>query len=281
MNALEKFDIKKGDWIITSSSLCSTAFSLVNNVDFLHLKDRTTELIISYFNQWRFVVDAYEKLYNLFFALNNSNDQIIEDSIITEFDRMSLSYELEFKNYVYIFIAALKSFLDLFTCIIDTSQNHIIREEHKLPDFFNYGKKHYKENFIAEIFEQYEIWRDLSNKESWIVAVKLIRDKILHRGYLLKPQIGFHRIDNLLMQAYKGNMDGEENDIVDIGKMFESFLLQVPIMENKISEILIAKMPVLRNNQLYEVTFKYADLANLYEFNEIKYTIKLPIESER
>ena len=38
MNALEKFDIKTGDWTITSSSLCSTAFSLVNNADFYILK---------------------------------------------------------------------------------------------------------------------------------------------------------------------------------------------------------------------------------------------------
>lgn len=267
---LKNLILKQETGLLLHPLLCSTAFSLVNNADFLHLKDRTTELIISYFNQWRFVVDAYEKLYNLFFALNNSNDQITEDSIITEFDRMSLSYEIEFKNYAYIFIAALKSFLDLFTCIIDISQNHVIREEHKLPDFFNYGKKHNKENFIIEIFEQYEIWRDLSNNESWIIAVKLIRDKILHRGYLLKPQIGFNKIDNLLMQAYKGNMDGEENDIIDIGKIFEGFLLQVPIMEEKISEILTAKMHVLKNNKLYKVTFKYSDLVNLYDFNEIR-----------
>lgn len=269
MNALDNFKIRQGDWTVIQSSICSAAYSLSSVDEYAFLKSRVTELSESYFNQWRFVIEAYEKLYELFFLLNNAEDKIEAGKIITEFDMRSLKIEIEFKNYAYLFVVSLKTLLDLFTCLVDVTQNHIVRNEDRMPDFFQYGKRPNNENPIPEIISAYDEQRLLSSEHNWIKKIKLVRDRVIHRGYLLKPIIGFSKIENLLMHVYNGAQSHKNLLTIDIGLIFEQFLNEMPILETKISNILFEKISCLNSAQSFNATFRYTELINQYEFKEI------------
>lgn len=266
MNALEKFAIKHDDWIVIDSPICSTAYSLTNAPECAYLKQRISELIQSYFNQWRFTIDAYEKLYNLFAVLNQSNDQITNSNLITEFDVAVIQYEIEFKNYAYLFIVSLKSLIDLFTCIVDITQNQVLRSEEQMPDFFTYGRRRNRENYSSEIMSVFDEQRLSSDDDNWIKKIHLIRNKIIHRGYLLKPIIGFKKSENLIIQPYKATNFYDTIDAFDIGLLFKTFLVEMPILETRVSGFLLAQISSLKNQPIIKVMFRYSDLINEYNF---------------
>ena len=266
MNALEKFAMKHDNWVVIESPICSIAYSLTNAPECIHLKERISELIQSYFNQWRFSIEAYEKLYQLFVQLNQANDKMTT-SIITDFDLVALQKEIEFKNYAYLFIVSLKSLLDLFTCIVDIIQSQVLRDEDKLPDFFKYGKRRNRDNYIMEIESIFDEQRLSNDRDNWVKKINLIRNKIIHRGYLLKPQIGFDKLEKLIIQIYKGTDFYSSNDEVDIGLLFSTFLTEMPILETKISDILIKEILFLTNQTPSKVTFRFCDLINEYNYD--------------
>lgn len=262
MLSIRDYNLVHNDWVVIKSPLCSVAASLAE-VNASPLGDRINELSMSYFNQWRFVIEAYDKLFTIFKELNEASDETREGKIITEFDIKALQYEIEFKNYSFLFIVALKSLLDIFTCIVDIVQNQEIRNEKKMPDFWGYGNKGI-EKPNEEI--RMEFVR-LRNDSVWIKQVNTIRNKIIHRGYLLRPIIGFHREEKLIVQTYKGTDFYVNIDTIDLGDLFNSFIIDMPQIDKALGDML--GKAVLNSGITHEASFRYSELMNEYSFKEI------------
>ena len=265
MTSIEEYNLVQDEWVCVHSKICGVAESLAHIHPSSPLDSRINELIISYFNQWRFVIEAYDKLFILFKELNSASDQRTEIQIITEFDVKSLQLEIEFKNYSFLFIVALKSLIDIFACIIDIIQNQIVRAEDRMPDFFSYGKRKV-ENPINEITTEFEKLR-AENDSCWIKQVNNIRNKIIHRGYLLKPIIGFHKEETLIIQTYKGANFYFDIDKFDLGALFRNFIVGMNQIDNAFADILCRE--ILSSRITYEASFRYSNLMNEYNFKEI------------
>lgn len=223
--------------------------------------------MLSYFNQWRFVIDAYEKLYALFTKLNNADDKKKGNNLLTEFDLKSTEFDFEFRNYSYLFVVSLKSLLDSFTCLVDIIQNQVPRKDF-YPDFFGYGRKTKLENPITEIDKVFKKLKR-NTKGNWISNLTRLRNNIIHGGYLLRPKIGFKKSAVLIMQPYKGN-DYYSAKTVDIGNLFENFISKMPKIENKFAEIFTSHKNILPHGITHESTFKYADSMTHFFSKQIK-----------
>jgi len=202
MKPLNYYHIIDNDLIVYKSKICSVACSLeysqevaINNA----LMNRIDELTKSYFNQWQFLISAYNKLYNLFFEHNKTND--ISENIITEYNVFSIEKEKEFRDYTYLLVISLKTFLDLFACLVDITISQEIKSEDKMPSFHSFGKsKNFTNQKIAQAFENF---RD-KQKYPWIDLLNESRNRIIHRGYHLKPEFHLKKGNELTMIVYKG-----------------------------------------------------------------------------
>jgi hypothetical protein len=266
MKSIDTYGITKDDWVHYESKLCSIACSLGYLNQFSPLDSRINELAQSFFNQWQFVVVTYDKLYNLFVALNENSDQHESGQVFSSFDIESTERELEFKNYSYLLIVSMKTYLDLFSCLVDIVQNQTIKEEYKLPDFHNFGKGKNDIN-ISEITAEFENLRD-KTKYPWIALLKDVRNRIIHRGYSLKPKFGFKKSEELTVQVFKGVDFYTDVINIEVGKLFSDFMTDMPLIEERISNILLDKVDSMNKKLLLNVSFRYGGLINEYSYKE-------------
>lgn len=265
MKSLKDHGLEYDDWINIHSEICSVAETLRHLESGYEVKSRLWELSASYYNQWRFVLDSYQKLYDIFSELNIKSTKW-NSEIISDFTIYLLKHESDIKNFSYLFIISLKSLLDLLICIVDLIQNREIREEHKLPDFFNY----YKKNIKFDIPELKYYLFSIRTEKDWIVNVKSVRDRIVHRGYLLKPDIGFSKIENLIIKTYKGADFYSDVIEVDIGNTLGDFLKDIKDIEGDISKILLTNIEDLKEAGLtHKSKFRFAELVNEYSSEQI------------
>lgn len=262
MLSIQDYNLLQNDWVHIKSKVCGVGASLEELHRFTPLGNRISELTMSYFNQWRFVIEAYDKLFIIFKELNSTSDQQINERIITDFDIKALQSEIEFKNYSFLFIVSLKSLLDIFTCIVDIIQNQKVRTENKMPDFFSYGNKGI-EKPIEDVRNEFEKLRE----RVWIKQVNSIQNKIIHRGYLLKPVIGFHKEEKLIVHTYKGADFYVNVDIVDLGCLFGNFITEMSQIDDNFANILGRE--ILMSNVTHEASFRFSELLNEYIFREI------------
>ncbi len=253
---------------IIYSPICSLAHSLDEQMVFHPDYRRVDELIFAYLNQYRFIIDSFEELQKLFIELNSASFIPDENTTLTEFDIRSLSIEPKFRHYSHLLITSLKSLVDLFICLLDICQNRVFRSENDLPDFFKYGKEKVKPilNHVPEIIEELDRLR--TDKENWINRVSHLRNRIIHRGYLLKPEIAFKKLETFILQSYKGNNYYIGIDRVDIGQLFNEFQSHMPQIEQIFTDHLINSN--LAYTMTHELSLRYDDLINIYDFKEIK-----------
>jgi len=263
MKSLEYHGLRIGDWTYIQSDICSVAETLRNGEDASEIEGSLFELSASYYNQWRFVLDSYQRLFEIFNELNEKNAERSGDEVISEFDKFLLEYEPEINNYSYLFIISLKSLLDIFICIVDLIQNREIRDEYKLPDFFTFYTDRTKKNINFEIPELQDYLDSKRERESWIRTIKSIRDKIVHRGYLLKPDIGFEKIDKLIVKTRKGTGNGIDEIEIDIGDILAIFLRDIIGIEESVTKILLSSKDDI-NKITHRSKFKYSELVNQY-----------------
>jgi hypothetical protein len=268
MKPIDAYNITKDDWVHYDSKISSVACSLGYLNQFSELDGRINELVQSFFNQWQFVIVTYDKLYKSYVILNENSDQHDSAHVFSQYDLESTKSEVEFKHYSYLLILSMKTYLDLFSCLVDITQNQIIKEEHKLPDFHNFGKSK-NDNNIPEIITEYENLRD-ENKYPWIALLKNVRNRIIHRGYSLKPKFGFKKSNELNVQVFKGVDFYTDVINIEIGKLFDDFMRDMPLIENKISNILIDNNESLNKKLLLNVSFRYNGLINEYSYKEIE-----------
>lgn len=266
MRPIDTYGITKDDWVHYESKLCSVACSLSCLNQFSPLDNRINELAQSFFNQWQFVIVTYDKLHKLFVTLNENSDQHDDGQVFSQYDIESTESEVEFKNYSYLLVVSMKTYLDLFSCLVDIVQNQIIKDEHKLPDFHNFGKGKNDIN-IPEIIAEFENLRD-ENKYPWITLLKDVRNRIIHRGYSLKPKFSFKKSEELHIQVFKGVDFYTDVLDIEIGKLFNNFMTDMPLVEEKISNILIDKIDLLNKKLSLNVSFRYDGLINEYSYKE-------------
>jgi hypothetical protein len=248
------------------SPICSLASSLDEEQRFAS-PGVVTEMIFAYLNQYRFVCESYEELLRLFTELNQAFTTAIVDSILTPFDIKGLHIEPKFRHYTHLFIIGLKTLTDLFICLLDICQNKVFRAEHELPDFFNYRRKgpSYIINPIPEVIAGLDALCD--DKNNWINQVYHLRNRIVHRGYLLRPEIGFKKLEKLIMKSYKGGNYDLDIDTIDLGQLYVDFSNSMNTIEQTFVDILFRSNPVYTVN--FEVSMEYHDLVNRYNFKQI------------
>ena len=267
MKPLSFYDIIDNDWVVYKSKICSVACSLeysqeadLNN----DLTNRINELAKSYLNQWQFVISAYEKLYNLFFELNNTSD--ISENIITEYDIYSIEKEKEFRDYTYLLIISMKTFLDLFACLVDITVTQEIKPEDKMPSFHSFAKsKNFENRQIAQSFE------DLRDKQKylWIDLLNDSRNRIIHRGYHLKPEFHFKKGNELTMIIFEGTDMYFDTLRVEVGKLFDDFMTNMNIIDEQISTTLISTIDKLENQLKIHVSYKFGEEITEFSYSEI------------
>jgi hypothetical protein len=273
MKSLIDYGLERDGWIIIQSEICSVAETLGNIKNGFEIKNRLHELSASYYNQWRFVLDSYKKLFVIFTELNEKNIELNDDDELSEFDFFLLKIEPEIKNYSYLFIISLKSLLDILVCIVDLIQNREIKKEHNLPDFFNFYGSNASKNIKYNIPKLKEYLDIVRKQKSWITEVKSFRDRILHRGYILKSDIGFSRVENLIIKTYIDVNSNAEIIRIDIGDILTNFLNDIKKIEGEISKILLLNMDDLKKVGLtHRSKFRFTELINEYSSEQIKIT---------
>lgn len=262
MKSIDAYGLIKNGWVYYESKLCSVASSLGYLNQFSLLDNRINELVQSFFNQWQFVIVTYDKLQKLLTTLNENSDHHDGRLVLSQYDIESTKNEIEFKSYSYLLLISMKTYLDLFTCLVDIVQNQIIKEEHKLPDFKNFGTRG-KDTNIPEITDEFTNLRD-ENKYPWIALLIEIRNRIVHRGYSLRPKFGFKKAEELTIQVFKGTDFYIDVIDIEIGQLFSDFMATIPLIDDKIATILVDKIDILNKKLPKNVSFRYGELINEY-----------------
>lgn len=234
MKPIKEYSFCKGDAWEYISPVSSIACSIEYDYPSSALHDRAVELTQSFFNQWLFVVNAYDKLEKAHRILNDHSDDAQSAGHITPYITQSIINENQFRDDAYLLMISIKSFLDLFACVVDFIENKIVREENEMPDVRNIDRKIKGNPDLMDVFAQI---RDKSIYP-WIDLVTDIRHKIIHRGYQLKPIFEFMKEQELTVRVYKGT-DMYINVInIAIGQLFEDFIRDISKIESVISDIL-------------------------------------------
>lgn len=269
MTSLEDLKLRNGDWTTIDSKLCSLGMTLWNDNPHSDLSARIFELIASYYNQWRFVLDSYDVLYKLFTEQMSMDTTPHNKIYLSRFDIHLVSIESKFRQYGYIFIISLKSLLDLFACIVDVIQNQQIRNDGALPDFkYPPNKKGFIVNDMPKVTALFKQIQD-PNVYQWIGSIATIRNKIVHRGFTLKPVIGFQKLENLIMQTYRGTDFYTDIDNIDIGKTLKLAVTNIPELENEITQILLSEMSQMIPSITHQSVYRFSELMNEYSTKEI------------
>lgn len=264
MKHLNTYHIINDDWIAYQSKICSVACSL-EYPERTDLDSRINELVKSYLNQWRFIISAYSKLYNLFSELNSTSDT--SDDIITEYDIHSIEKANDFRDYTYLLIISMKTFLDLFACLVDITITQEIKPENIMPSFNTFAKS--KKFINQSITKEFNNFRDRL-KFPWIDLLNDSRNRIVHRGYLLKPESHFKKGNELTMIIYKGIDVYTDTLRIKVGKLFSDFMNDMPVIDKLISNILISTVEKLEHSLKIQVLYKFGGEITQFSFSEIQ-----------
>lgn len=267
MYPIEKYKIKDEAGFHYKSKICSVAGSIGYKEPLSDLDYRIKELTQSFFNQWRFIIETYQRLDYLFKKLNECSDVARKENVFSDYDIYASKHEIDFRDYSYLLIISIKTYLDLFACLVDIIVNQKIVKEYELTDFFKFGKS--KNNIPEDIILEFQKLKD-KESYSWIFLIKDTRDKIIHRGYHIKPKFGFSKSEDLIIQVYQGTDFYTNEILINIGDLFDSFMSEMPQIEERISNILIDNIEVLNKELDYELSYSFGDLINNYIYKEIK-----------
>jgi hypothetical protein len=196
--------------------------------------------------------------------LNNTHDEISD--IITQYDLYSIEKENDFRDYTYLLIISMKTFLDLFACLVDITITQKIKPEDKMASFNNFAKSKSFEH--KKIAQEFDIFRD-KQKYPWIDLLDESRNRIIHRGYHLRPEFHFKKGNELSMILYKGTNLYYDTLLIEVGKLFDNFMVDMNIIEEKISNMLISTIDKLENQLKIKVSYKFGGGCTEFSFCEI------------
>ena len=265
MKTLTLYGIDDGKDVSHSSELCSLASSL-EHPHITELALYINELCFSYFNQWQLVIDAYQELQQLLENLNAVSDQAVDGAVFSAYDIRSVQIEGTCRDYAYLMIISAKSLLDLIACLVDVLVYRIIRPEHQMVDLRYLVVRGLKEASVAPVLT---VMQGLLDKIQypWVDTIKTCRDRLIHRGYRIKPAFSFKKSKELSMKMIKGNSADE--DLIEIGQLFDDFINGLPRIEASICAALAMVIPELRQGKKVEMHYKAGGGMTQYHFKEI------------
>jgi len=251
LKTLLEHGIFDGESYYYCSKLCSVASSLLYP-DTTSLTFYISDLCFSYYNQWQLVIDAYDNLQKIHQKLNSSNSQASDGQIFSDYDLHSVDVEPICRDYAYLLVISAKSLLDLIACLVDATVYQTIRQEHQMVDFRSITTRSLQGGTLAPLLA---IMVSFQNKTTypWIDVIKSNRDRLIHRGYRIKPSFTFQKSEDLLMQMIKGNSPDEQ--LIEIGKLFSDFITGLPTVEDLISVELLRIVPDLNAGQIVELRY--------------------------
>ena len=241
MESLEKYGILTGDKIQIESRVLGIArVSIVGRSDIRSLLEKLTELQLSYFNQFGFTVKAYMSLYKLHQELNSASDKS-PASEFSQYDLMGESLRDDLQKNAYLFTVTLRTLLDLFVGIVDFALYKEVRDEEKIPALGTmlptrgYGAGY--ENVNAEL-------QTIKNMD-WVKALTLMRHNVVHRGFLLVADLGFHKQERLIFKQERG-VGGSltHGGPIDIGAVLHDFITNWPAIDEKMAYLLIDALSI-------------------------------------
>lgn len=265
MKTLGAYGIFDGEWLKYESKICGAASSL----DYPHttqLSFYINELTFSYFNQWQFVMDAYRELENSVRHLNTLSTKHAATGHFSPYVVQSVAIEPKCRDYAYLMLISIKTLLDLFACLVDVTVNREQRRENKMPDIKNVVGMLADPTFlpvknaIAHILD--------AQAYPWVELVCTYRNRLIHRGYTLKPSFGFEKSDDLSIRIYKGNFAEQEN--FEIGKLFDQFITDLPKMEDQVCLAFCNCIPELVGGPSVEIHYRSGGGATEYFEKGIK-----------
>lgn len=251
MKTLTEYGISDGEWLKYESILCGA----VGSIDYPHMTSLAlyiNELTFSYFNQWQFVMDAYQELDHLIKHLNTLPTDHTASEFFSPYDLQAISIESKCRDYAYLMVTSIKTLFDLFACLVDVAVNRELRPEHQLPDIKSIIRRLTGQAY-QPVLKAMEQFLD-QHAYSWLDRVCTFRNRLIHRGYTLKPSFGFTKSDDLTVKIYKGNFAEEEQ--FEIGKLFEEFVADLPKMEAIIASAFNKCIPELSGGPGVEIYYK-------------------------
>ena len=261
MKAIKNYPIVTGEAWEFKSKLCSVACSIEYDYPKSELNGRINELVQSFFNQWLIVITTYNKLQEFLTTLNTNSDIPDEQTTISSYVIASINNEGQFRDYTYLFLLSMKTYLDLFTCVVDITENRLLRKENELPDFSGYGGKYKGSKEMSAAYKKFKKGAAFP----WLPILIQIRNKLIHRGYHLKPKFEFAKSDELTVTLYKGTNIYTDVTLIEVGKLFDDFMRDMPIIEETVANILEDKMG---DRIKLDVSFKQDGLVGIYQYNE-------------
>jgi hypothetical protein len=181
LKTLTEYGVYDGENFSHSSELCSLASSL-EHPHTTELALFINELCFSYFNQWQLVIDAYYELQQLHENLNKVTDQAVDGTVFSPYD--------------YLMITSTKSLLDLIACLVDVAVYQIVRSEHQMVDLRSIVVRGLQQVAVVPVLTAMQSLSD-KNQYPWIDTIKTCRDRLIHRGYRIKPAFSFAKSKEL------------------------------------------------------------------------------------
>lgn len=229
MKTLVDYGILDGEWLKYESKLCGAASS-IDYPQTTQLAFYINELTFSYFNQWQFVMDAYQELYSLIKHLNTLSTEYDGSEPFSPYDLQSVAIEAKCRDYAYLMLTSIKTLLDLFACLVDITVNRELRPERRMPDIKNVV------GLLTNPLHQpvKGAMEHILNGQAhpWLDLICTYRNRLIHRGYTLKPSFGFVKSNDLSIKIYKGNFAEQEH--FEVGKLFDQFITDLPKMEDQV-----------------------------------------------
>jgi hypothetical protein len=195
LKTLTEYGVYDGENFSHSSELCSLASSL-EHPHTTELALFINELCFSYFNQWQLVIDAYYELQQLHENLNKVTDQAVDGTVFSPYDIKSIQIESACRDYAYLMITSTKSLLDLIACLVDVAVYQIVRSEHQMVDLRSIVVRGLQQVAVVPVLTAMQSLSD-KNQYPWIDTIKTCRDRLIHRGYRIKPAFSFAKSKEL------------------------------------------------------------------------------------
>lgn len=252
MEPLESYGVITGDKVqIESKALGIARVSIVGNPHVETLLKKLTELQLSYFNQFGFTIKAYVGLHKLFLQLNSADDRSPANQF-SPYDLMGENLRDDLQKNAYLFIVTLRTLLDLYVGIVDFALYKTVRPEDKIPAL---GTKlptsGYGQGYEA-------VNNELQNIKNidWVKALTLIRHNVMHRGFLLVADLGFHKQERLVFKQERGVGGALTHaELVDIGTVLHDFITNWPAIDQKVANLLIDALGIPEQEQSAKAIF--------------------------
>lgn len=249
MTPLAQLVKNEDGWYIYESKLATL-------LQVTHLDKNTTELepvvfdlISAFFIQWQQVLLCYQGIQVNLSHLNAKNDDGINFS---EYDLASCNESTDLGQRAYFLIVTMKTFIDLLVTLLqylESDSPNSIKQYTELSRFKSHNK---------QIDSQIEAIRKGLSATSF-TRVGELRNKLVHRGYFIKPVFTFQKSEKFTIRISKAFGLNQNPEEIELCALFQSFIADVKEFDRSFEVILSDKMTLLIGIDSPLVKFTFGD----------------------